>query len=383
MRNLGLDLLRLLAVVLVLGRHLNLPKNPSPLLMAWNRGGWVGVDLFFVLSGFLISGLLFTEYRRFGKLNIPRFLIRRAFKIYPAFWIMIAFTLFIIIAHGGPIPRIRLAGEMLFLQNYIGSLWIHTWSLAIEEHFYLGLALLFAVYLKAESRNDFDFIPRTFAVLAFCCLVLRISNLWLFPTYSHQIYQSGSHIRVDSLFFGVLLSYYAHHHNLYLKIRDISSALLVACGIALLSPAFFFASEEYKWISVFGVMLFYLGSGLLVLAAVRLDQSRFGVLRFMGTLGGTSYSIYLWHMPFNVWARGFISSLSGSDSYTQYLFVYLIGAPALGYIMSKLIEWPIIRLRDRLFPSRSESRKSEPGTASNFSLANPSVATHPGIRYFE
>jgi peptidoglycan/LPS O-acetylase OafA/YrhL len=66
MRNLGLDLLRLLAVVLVLGRHLNLPKNPSPLLIAWNRGGWVGVDLFFVLSGFLISGLLFTDTAALG-----------------------------------------------------------------------------------------------------------------------------------------------------------------------------------------------------------------------------------------------------------------------------------------------------------------------------
>jgi peptidoglycan/LPS O-acetylase OafA/YrhL len=346
--------------------------------MAWNRGGWVGVDLFFVLSGFLISGLLFTEYRRVGKLNILRFLIRRAFKIYPAFWIMIGFTLFILIAREEPIPPVGLAGEMLFLQNYVGRLWNHTWSLAIEEHFYLMLALLFAVHLKPESRNDFHFIPRTFAVLGSCCLVARISNLWLFPTYSHQIYLFVSHIRVDSLFFGVLLSYYTHHHNLDIKIRDIPSPFLVACGIALLSPAFFFALEEYKWISVFGVMLFYIGSGLLVLAAVRLDRSRFGVLRFMGTLGATSYSIYLWHMPVNTWGTEFISKISGSESYAQYLLIYLIGAPAWGYIMSKSIEWPIIGLRDRLFPSRSESRRSEHGaTAASPSLAVPPVVEYP------
>jgi peptidoglycan/LPS O-acetylase OafA/YrhL len=59
-RNVGLDLLRFVAIALVLGGHVVIPKEVrSPVFEAWNRGGWIGVDLFFVLSGFLVSGLLF------------------------------------------------------------------------------------------------------------------------------------------------------------------------------------------------------------------------------------------------------------------------------------------------------------------------------------
>jgi peptidoglycan/LPS O-acetylase OafA/YrhL len=193
MRNLGLDVLRMLTILLVLGRHIDLPENPSPLLMAWKRGGWVGVDLFFVLSGFLISGLLFTEYSRFLRVDISRFLIRRAFKLYPAFWIMLCLTLVVRTVRGEPIPPLSLSGEILFLQNYIGAIWNHTWSLAIEEHFYLMLAFLVVVHLKTESTIDFQFIPRTFAILAFCCLAARISNLWLFSPYPPEINLFLSH----------------------------------------------------------------------------------------------------------------------------------------------------------------------------------------------
>lgn len=85
MRNLGLDILRFIAVALVLGRHLSLPMGHSWLLETWKLGGWVEVDIFFVLSGFLISSLLFKEYIQNGTISAKRFLIRRGFKIDPAF----------------------------------------------------------------------------------------------------------------------------------------------------------------------------------------------------------------------------------------------------------------------------------------------------------
>ncbi len=88
MRNKGLDFLRLIAVVLVLVRHLVLPHQPGVLLSMLNQAGWIGVDLFFVLSGFLISSLLFGEYQATGDIDTIRFLVRRAFKIYPPFWVL-------------------------------------------------------------------------------------------------------------------------------------------------------------------------------------------------------------------------------------------------------------------------------------------------------
>src|SRR5262245_50090618 len=93
-----LDILRSFAIFLVLLRHL--PEVPDGLGTHWsaaysisNSVGWIGVDLFFVLSGFLISGLLFREYNLTGKVDLLRFYIRRGYKIYPGFYILFLTTL--------------------------------------------------------------------------------------------------------------------------------------------------------------------------------------------------------------------------------------------------------------------------------------------------
>src|SRR4026209_1924186 len=87
-----LDVIRFAAIVLVLFRHIEpCPREVSSVANAVTstlaRGGWSGVDLFFVLSGFLVSGLIFREYKTTGDFDASRFLIRRGFKIYPAFWV--------------------------------------------------------------------------------------------------------------------------------------------------------------------------------------------------------------------------------------------------------------------------------------------------------
>src|SRR3954471_20438531 len=80
-----LDFLRGIAVILVLFAHHYLISYTGTM-------GWIGVDLFFVLSGFLVSGLLFAEYKKFGDIHPVRFLIRRGFKIYPLFYLSILIT---------------------------------------------------------------------------------------------------------------------------------------------------------------------------------------------------------------------------------------------------------------------------------------------------
>ncbi|HXJ16319.1 MAG TPA: acyltransferase, partial [Candidatus Polarisedimenticolia bacterium] len=81
MRNKRLDVLRSIAVLLVLLYHSEIGTRLA-------NAGWAGVDLFFVLSGFLISGLLFTEYKKRGSIDFKRFFIRRGLKIYPAFYVL-------------------------------------------------------------------------------------------------------------------------------------------------------------------------------------------------------------------------------------------------------------------------------------------------------
>jgi peptidoglycan/LPS O-acetylase OafA/YrhL len=114
-RVVGLDLLRFLSLLLVLGRHFSttppsgvvgFTHEPSGLLATivntWRCGGWVGVDIFFVLSGYLVTRLLASEYARTGTVDTKRFLWRRGWKIYQPLWGLIMFTLAFNLARSTP-----------------------------------------------------------------------------------------------------------------------------------------------------------------------------------------------------------------------------------------------------------------------------------------
>lgn len=142
MRNKRLDVLRCIAILLVIGHH-------AQTFPVWTRTGWVGVDLFFVLSGFLISGLLYSEYKKRQNISVGRFFIRRGLKIYPAFYFFLAATLAAqLLLYKGSVPLKPYLYEMLFIQNYHFAIWQHTWSLAVEEHFYIALALLLLALVR-------------------------------------------------------------------------------------------------------------------------------------------------------------------------------------------------------------------------------------------
>ena len=102
----GLDVLRAVAVLLVMGRHMWSPPASWPAGVRvfsgmWHNGGWIGVDLFFVLSGFLVSGLLYREFQRHGRISALHFYARRAWKIYPPYYVMIAVTVILTLLQGG------------------------------------------------------------------------------------------------------------------------------------------------------------------------------------------------------------------------------------------------------------------------------------------
>lgn len=323
-RIIGLDVLRCLAVVLVLWHH-----APNGL-----GGGYVGVDLFFVLSGWLVSGLLFREYLDSGKISPGRFLLRRGFKIYPSFWVFIAFSLFWIpLAYGPGFRDWRNAlAELLFVQNYTPGLWFHTWSIGVEEHFYIALAL--SVWALAKCRG-LRFIPHLFAVVAVGCFVARA--LAPFPAHAYQNYWP-THLRIDSLMFGVLLRYWRDFGTLpHIRARW---GLL---GAALFVPAFTFNIDASNWLRIVGPALFYVGGGLMVIT--------FGQMRgdaplfiWLGKVGAASYNIYLWHFVALNIAQAVDKRLPGN--WTPLL--YYGGALAIGFAMTKLIELPALRLREKM-----------------------------------
>ncbi len=352
-RNLGLDLLRLLAVLLVIGRHIAVPEGSNEFLIRWVRGGWIGVDLFFVLSGFLISSLLFREYSRKGTLDIKRFLIRRGFKIYPAFFLFLIATVIIKYSIGEGLGRAQILAEVLFIQSYFVGVWDHTWSLAVEEHFYLGLSAL-VVYLIARVPNHpFSRMPAIFAAIAVACFSFRMLTLWLYPVFSNRTCLFPSHLRMDSLMFGVLVSYLWNFRDLEKWSSRIPSIVLWIAGSLMLSPAFFYEVTEYRWVSIFGVAMFYAGSGVLLLAALRIADSTSWIMRGLASLGAASYSIYLWHLPVLTWGHDLVTRLVGFDNFYLYLFDALVVSCAFGWLMNRAIEKPVLVLRDRLFPSAS------------------------------
>jgi len=168
----------------------------------------LGVDLFFVLSGFLISNLLFSEYRKTQSISLRSFYLRRALKLYPGFYLLLFSTLVFCAIDGRHIAPRSALGEFFFVQNYLGGLWGHTWSLAVEEHFYLILPLLLIILAaRSPAARPFARLPLVFVCVAVGCLAARILT-WKFVPFEYSVHFQRSHLRFDSLFFGVLLGYY-------------------------------------------------------------------------------------------------------------------------------------------------------------------------------
>lgn len=352
-----LDFLRAVAVLLVVGNHSAIcPPETNSFLnkftTVWYRGGWAGVDLFFVLSGFLIAGLLFNEYKKRGDIDIKKFLIRRGFKIYPAFWFLMLTTFLVSIFSGEEIYRGGFLSELLFVQNYHPKIWNHTWSLAVEEHFYIFLSLLFFVFLfigRKTEKNSFDFIPKIFVLLAVVCLALRYVTD-VYAGFSYEVNVEQTHLRIDSLFFGVFLSYLWNFRGLSESaFLQKNKFLFVLAGVLCFVPAFVFELNETFWLETFGLTMLYLGGGFLLTALLKSDFGSSKFLRRAAEVGKYSYSIYLWNLPTHVWLTKFTNL--AAENWFLYWFLYLAGTFLFGIGTARLVEYPVLRLRDKLFPS--------------------------------
>lgn len=359
MRNKRLDVLRCVAIMLVLLYH-----GGARVATA----GWVGVDLFFVLSGFLISGLLFSEYKERGAISFKRFFIRRGLKIYPSFYFFILFNLFYqFVFQKGARPLSQYLSEALYIGNYGRYIWGHTWSLDVEEHFYILLPIFFLLLIRRSRHreNPFRAMPWAFLVVATVCLAFRIWTVGRIPAAdlhdwaAYRVAYSATHCRMDSLFFGVLLGYLHHFRPEFLD-RLVTPALnraaLLLLAVALLSSALFL---QYPLMMTAGLTLLYAGFGMVLILSLRvhgmLPAGLARLLERAGTplayVGMYSYPIYLWHEAFGGFGPGVVHKvlhiqLTGLAAFT----FYFAGSIILGALISRLIEYPVLRLRDRIFP---------------------------------
>ncbi|HEY2588148.1 MAG TPA: acyltransferase [Tepidisphaeraceae bacterium] len=372
-RMVQLDVLRGVAILLVLCRHPVLPWSFAgplqPVVLRLYHLGWTGVDLFFVLSGFLIGGLLFDEIRRTNRLDVKRFLIRRAFKIWPAYLVFIAYV-FALLAwqhHSAWYALHEVSPNLIHLQNYLhtegGVARGHTWSLAVEEHFYLALPLFLLAVIGRRRRPG---APIPAIGVAAVALIVLCTGLRLlvnpYPPFDWWHIIAPTHMRIDGLFFGVLLAYVYHFHPRRLAGFARHPWALIFAGLILILPMAIVDQGDRPFVWTIGLTMLYLGYGCILVAFVHAQPGR-GLLgkaiasrvaAVVAGIGVFSYSIYLWQMEpaglLRFWLDRHPPLHHLSLCWLVTTLTYIAGSIVLGVVLSKVIEMPVLALRDRNFP---------------------------------
>jgi peptidoglycan/LPS O-acetylase OafA/YrhL len=357
----GLDHLRALAIVLVFVYHYGRLFASPQWVNTIGKFGWTGVDLFFVLSGYLIASQLFAKTVAAEGISFKDFFIKRFFRIIPAYVVVVAiYFLF-------PVSREREAPAPLwkyltFTQNLGLDLrhqgtFSHAWSLCIEEQFYLLLPIVLIVlsYFRALKKGWILIGLLFLAGLAarlYCWYSLVVpyageDSFWMYwykwiyyPTYS----------RLDGLLIGIsIAAIFQFKPLLKEEIQQRGNTLLLA-SILLLTAGYFVCTNEQSFsASIFGFTLVDIGYGVMVLGAV--SRSSFLYKRrsyFTTRLAALSYAIYLTHkIVIHLIQQYLVTEKIDKESNTM-LFICIIGSLLAGYLLNVVIERPFLRLRGKL-----------------------------------
>ena len=341
----GLDGLRALAVAGVFLYHAN---------VSWMPGGFLGVDLFFVLSGYLITSLLLREFATHGTIDLVAFWMRRARRLFPAVAIVILFALLATLTIArDDLGRTRadalsavvyltnwhevIASHSYFNQFGRPSLLQHLWSLAVEEQFYLLWPLLMIVGLRRWHPRTMVAATGALA-LASCVLMWLVYNPGGDPS---RVYY-GTDTRAFTLLIGALLAFSLPAAQKALVLRRVSARAIDAAGVAALLGmlAMFVTVQDFDpWLYHGGFLLMAL-LGAAVVAAVAQADGRLGQAlgcRPLRWLGARSYGIYLWHWPIMQLTRPDLDVSMHGPLLILLQAVLTVGAAALSY---RYVEMP-------------------------------------------
>lgn len=285
-----------------------------------------------------------------GTSNVGRFLVRRGFKIYPAFYICLAATAFLDIFYfHNPPPVSNIITEAIFWQSYGVPVRFHTWSLSVEEHFYFILAFL--VFLAVKFKWLDNFKAMLISIIGLIILIFAMRLAFCFQHYQNPVPFFGTHLRSDGLFTGVLLSYLRHFGNDYIKKWQQYRIQLYLMAVILIAPVFFLAPDSFFMFTI-GFNCMHLGFAVLIMLFADENREPF-VLRmtflkpvslFICFVGVHSYSIYLWHLVVkDVFCENLKSPLISS-------VVFFAAAIGIGLLSSWLIEKQFMKIADRYFP---------------------------------
>jgi peptidoglycan/LPS O-acetylase OafA/YrhL len=334
----NLDLVRAVAILLVLGFHAVQQANGAT---GWATSGQFGVDLFFALSGYLIGTLYWQEIERFGHVLPARFIARRALRTVPPYLIGLALSFAAAHQYRGAPFDVR---YLLFTQNYEPTLPYFTvsWSLCIEEHFYLALPLLLGLVTRWDRRYA-PILLIGAAVLSLVARALVMAGL----TRPYPMY--ATHLRLDGLAIGVLAAYAATYHRD--RFARLARARWVAAALSVLALTVLLALP-HALVFVVGFTALALTCGLVVSVAATDRPWGPARWRLTRTIALTSYSIYLTH-PLAIQAVARFARVLPTSALVAAM---LLASVAVGVLFHRLVEVPAIRARDWLVPRRREGQ---------------------------
>lgn len=304
--------LRAIAVLGVVAFHAGLPIT----------GGFIGVDVFFVISGFVISNMLANEFDASGRVDLKKFYIRRFKRLTPALSVLILLTLIASVAILSPVTEIPNAivtgiGAIFLAANYAifkttGGYFdgpaetnplLHTWSLSVEEQFYLVFPIAILLAWIAGVRSGRRYLALVFvALLSVMSLTFAFAGPYILTNYSNSFVLSFySPIgRAWEFGAGALIALLFRHFK-----PHYSTALGVAGAVGLIGllASFFLFTSETSWPGPF-TLFPVLATALLLIAGYSQDSRVSKILSFrpLTKIGDYSYSIYLWHWPLIVFA---------------------------------------------------------------------------------
>jgi peptidoglycan/LPS O-acetylase OafA/YrhL len=327
--------------------------------------GWSGVDLFLVLSGFFVSGILFREFLQNGRIKPGRFLIRRGLKIWPLFYTVLIIQLTYLISKGWYPGTKQILAEVFFIQNYVEGFMVISWTIGIEEQFYLLLALSLPVIIKFFKIKG---VVATCIIIMIVCPLLRLGNFVIHPEYDPYKHFFPLPLRADALCSGILISYFYNFKKEYFLVWVSQKRKILSLSICILLLPLFFFSYTNRFTLTVGFTLTYLGYSFLVILMLGLAnktkpmQLSFKVNKiFYGIswVGFYSYAIYLVHFFVGFKAVNNFKKLTGESNQTAIeLIIFISASILLGYILSLLIEQPILRWRDKVYPDKNPKRRS-------------------------
>ena len=357
-RAIELDFVRGVAILRVMGVHFyTVPTNNVLYHLAEYPGrtfGGAGVDLFFVLSGFLVGGLLMKEYKAQQSVEVRRFILRRGMKIWPAYYV---FILLEAVTHAHPLKTF-LWQNLLHVQNYTGTSIRHTWSLSVEEHFYLVLAFGMG-WMVTRHWTPARMLKLFLAVMGMV-LILRTISCFVFG-FSAAFEQTQN--RLDALVCGVTLALLFHFYPK--KFDSISRRKLPLLAIAALAVVFACTVQAPAIRNSIGFTIIYIGAAAFLLLVYSHSTRIRGWIpyRIVAAIGVYSYGIYLYHNSIRKPCLMLVSHFPAVLQWPSLWLAQCIAAILLGAAMTRIVEWPFLRYRDRILPQRVQdiaSAKEEP-----------------------